>query len=83
MSREDRGKLVEVWDSHESDREPYRLVLGSSWTVQSKTSNSGKRFAFQVRESYIAAFDYDQLYVCTVCVCIEYSLRPFSPIACP
>lgn len=49
LSDENRGKLVEVWDSQTSDKEPYRLVLGSSWTVQSKPSNNAKRHAFQVR----------------------------------
>ena len=49
MGGEAQGKLVEVWDSETTDREPYRLVLGNSWAVQSKPSNSGKRFSFQVR----------------------------------
>jgi hypothetical protein len=48
MRGEGQGKLVEVWDSQTSDKDPYRLVLGNSWTVQSKPSNSGKRFAFQL-----------------------------------
>ena len=57
MRGEGQGKLVEVWDSQTSDKDPYRLVLGNSWTVQSKPSNSGKRFAFQVNIS--AAHDHD------------------------
>jgi hypothetical protein len=57
MGGEGRGKLVEVWDSQSSEKDPYRLVLGNSWTVQTKPSNSGKRYAFQVNVT--ALHDHD------------------------
>ena len=57
MGGEGRGKLVEVWDSQTSEKDPYRLVLGNSWTVQTKPSNSGKRYAFQVNVT--AVHDHD------------------------
>jgi hypothetical protein len=48
IGQQEHSKLVEVWDSQTSEKEPYRLVLGNTWTVQDKPSNSGKRYAFQL-----------------------------------
>lgn len=49
ISPEEHGKLVEIWESQTSEKDPYRLVLGNSWTVQDKPSSSGKKYTFQVR----------------------------------
>jgi hypothetical protein len=57
IGQQEHSKLVEVWDSQTSEKEPYRLVLGNTWTVQDKPSNSGKRYAFQVSTAYLYIAD--------------------------
>ena len=52
------GKVVEIWETENSGKDPERQPLGDSWSVQDKPSTNSKRYAFQllIREGVAFTF---------------------------